>query len=37
MISQEIIYGPDYGQPGIIYPYDPDYGQSEFMNGLDYG
>ena len=33
MINQQIIYGPDYGQPGIIHLYDPDYGQPEVMNG----
>ena len=37
MISYEIIYGPDYGQPGMIHQYDPDYGQPEVINEADYG
>ena len=37
MMSQDIIYGSDYGQPGIIHLYDPDYGQPEVVNGPDYG
>ena len=37
MISLEIIYGPNYGQLGIIQLDDPDYGQLEVMNGADYG
>ena len=37
MISPDIIYGPDYGQYGMIFLYDPDYGQSAVMNGPDYG
>ena len=37
MISYEIMYGPHYGQPGIIHLYNPDYGQPEFMNGPHYG